>query len=85
MVKIYTDQNLYGSKFILVKIYTVKIDTLYIKEAYSHCVHCQSVLWRSHVTFEQLQLRNYTVNRSWSRQSRSRYGSGSDGSCVSSS
>jgi hypothetical protein len=28
-------------------------------EAYSHCVHCQAVLWRSHVKFEQLRLRNY--------------------------
>jgi hypothetical protein len=64
-VNIYTDQNLYGSKLILVKIYTVK---LYIMEAYSHCVHCKPVLWRSHVTVEQLQLRNYTVNQSWSRR-----------------
>jgi hypothetical protein len=60
-VKIYTGQNLYGSKFIRVKIYTVKIYTLYIMEAHSHCIHCQAVLWRSHVKFEQLH--NYSINQ----------------------
>jgi hypothetical protein len=49
-VKIYTGQNLYRSKFIRSKF------ILFIVEAYSHCAHCQVVLWRSHVIFEQLQL-----------------------------
>jgi hypothetical protein len=50
LVKIYTGQNLYRSKFIRSKF------ILCIVEAYSHCAHCQVVLWRSHVIFEQLQL-----------------------------
>jgi hypothetical protein len=48
LVKIYTGQNLYRSKFIQSKF------ILCIVEAYSHCAHCQVVLWRSHVIFEQL-------------------------------
>jgi hypothetical protein len=52
-------QNLCWSKFIRFKVETVKIYTLYNGSLQSLYIHCQAVLWRSHIKLEQPRLFNY--------------------------
>jgi hypothetical protein len=58
-------QNLCRSKFIWSKFIWIKIYTLYTGSLQSYSIHCQAVLWRSHVKFNQLRLRNNKSELEW--------------------